>query len=138
MATVTILHTVIMQTTTGNPLNLDTIDATGYTTGQYDLDTNYVNEIAASMESHGWQGAPLVVLSDYARAYTGTHRLAAAEQADLDEVPAVELADLFEACDLDLWEICETEGLSVLEDRPQVLEHLPADIRAAYGLDDIC
>lgn len=132
------MHTATMQTTAGNPLNLDTIDATDYTTGQYDLDTSHVNEIAASMETYGWHGAPLVVLSDYARACTGTHRLAAAEQADLDEVPAVELTDLFEACDLDLWEICETEGLSVLNDRPQVLEHLPTDIRAAYGLDDIC
>jgi len=121
-----------------NPLNLNIIDATGYVTGQYDRDAGHVNEIAASMETHGWHGAPLVVLSDYARAYTGTHRLAAAEQAGLDEVPAVELADLFEACDLDLWEICETEGLSILEDRPEILAHLPQDVRAAYGLDDIC
>lgn len=127
-----------MQMTASNPLNLDMIDASGFTTGQYDRDDDHVTEIAASMEAHGWQGSPLVVLSDYARAYTGTHRLAAAEQAGLDEVPAVELADLFEACDLDLWEICNEEGLSVLEDRPEILTHLPADIRTAYGLDDIC
>ncbi|KOX10115.1 ParB N-terminal domain-containing protein [Nocardiopsis sp. NRRL B-16309] len=121
-----------------NPLNLDIIDATGFATGQPDRDAGHVNEIAASMETHGWHGAPLVVLSDYARAYTGTHRLAAAEQADLDYVPAVELADIFEACDLDLLQICEDEDLSILEDRPEVLRHLPDDIRAAYGLDDIC
>ncbi|MEU0236727.1 ParB N-terminal domain-containing protein [Nocardiopsis sp. NPDC006198] len=121
-----------------NPLGLDTIDATGYITGQHDLDADHVNEIAASMETDGWQGAPLVVLGDYARAYTGTHRLAAAEQAGLDEVPAVELADLFQACNLDLWEICDGQGLSVLEDRPQIVELLPADVRSAYGLEDLC
>lgn len=30
------------------------------------------------------------------------------------------------------------EGLSVLDDRAQILAHLPADTLAAYGLDDIC
>lgn len=43
-----------------------------------------------------------MVLPDYARAYSGTHRLAAAEIAELDTVPAVDLTALFEACGLDL------------------------------------
>lgn len=116
-----------------NPLNLDIIDATG----QGDRDDDRVNEIVASMEAHGWQGAPLVVLADYARAYTGTHRLAAAERAVLDEVPAVDLADLFEACGLDLWQVCDENRLSVLDDRPEVLSHLPSHVLVAYALDDI-
>lgn len=130
-----------MQTTQGrtlNPLGLKLIDATGYTTAQGDWDTDLVDEIAASMRADGWTGAPLVVLPDYARAYSGTHRLAAAEQAGLDEVPAVTLADVFEAHGLDLDEIAAAEGLSVLDDREQILAHLPADTLAAYGLDDIC
>lgn len=118
-------------------MNLPIIDATGYVTGQPDTDPGHVAAIAASMHEHGWKGAPLVVLSDYARAYTGTHRLAAAEQAGLDMVPGVELEDLFAACGLDLWQVCEDEGLSVLMDRAQVIARLPAQTRAAYGLDDI-
>lgn len=123
--------------TTHNPLGLDTIDATGYTTGQPDTDPDHVDQLTASMREHGWHGAPLVVLSDYARAYTGTHRLEAAEQAGLDQVPAVDLEDLFDACDLDLWEICDTEGLSALMDRAEILAHLPADVLNSYDLDDI-
>ena len=121
-----------------NPLGLDVIDATGYITAQDDRDEDRVTEIADSMRANGWQGAPLVVLPDYARAYSGTHRLAAAEQADLDEVPAVDLAALFAACDLDLAGICDTEDLGLLSDRPEILAHLPADVLAVYGLDDIC
>lgn len=122
---------------THNPLGIETTDATGYTTGQPDIDPDHVTEIAASMREHGWQGPPLVVLTDYARAYTGTHRLAAAEAAGLAEVPAVDLADLFDACGLDLWEVCDEQGLSVLMDREQVLAHLPYETLEAYGLDDI-
>lgn len=121
-----------------NPLRLPLIDATGYTTAQGDWDPDLVSEIAVSMRTDGWQGAPLVVLPDYARAYSGTHRLAAADQAELDEIPAVTLTDLFEAHGLDLDETAAAEGLSVLDCREQILAHLPADILAAYGLDDIC
>lgn len=134
------MHTGGMQTTQGihNPLGLDLIDATGYTTGQYDLDDQHVTEIADSMRNNGWQGAPLVVLPDYARAYSGTHRLAAATEAELDEVPAVTLVSIFEAVGLDLDEIAAADGLSVLDDRAEILAHLPEATLAAYGLDDIC
>lgn len=129
-----------MQTTTGihNPLNLNLIDATGYITGQPDLDQQHVDNITNNMRAHGWQGAPLVVLPDYARAYSGTHRIAAAEAAELDEIPAVTLADLFEAAGLDLNTITDENDLSILNDRAEILDHLPDGIRAAYGLDDIC
>lgn len=133
------MHTVDMQTTQGiaNPLNLDLIDATGYVTGQLDLDEQHVTEIATNMRAHGWQGAPLVVLPDYARAYSGTHRLAAAEAAELTEVPAVTLAAVFEAHGLDLDEVATEGGLSLLYDRAEILAHLPDETLVAYGLDDI-
>lgn len=123
--------------TVTNPLNLTLINATGYLTGQLDWDDNHIAQIADSMRTHGWQGPPLVVLPDYAQAYSGTHRLAAADQADLDTVPAVTLHDLFEACSLDLDQICADEHLSY-DDRPQILAHLPESVLADYALDDIC
>ena len=121
-----------------NPLGLDLVDATGYTTGQYHLDPGHVAEIADSMRMRGWNGAPLVVLPDYARAYSGTHRLAAAESAGLAEIPAVDLADIFAAHGFDLYALAAAEHLSVLDDRAELLAHLPADTLAAYALDDIC
>ncbi|GHI98143.1 hypothetical protein TPA0906_00090 [Streptomyces olivaceus] len=121
-----------------NPLGLDLIDATGYTTGQEDLDPDHAAEIANSMRVRGWQGPPLVVLPDYARAYSGTHRLAAAQAAELTEIPAVDLAGVFAAHDLDLYALADEEELSLLDDRAELLAHLPAETLAAYGLDDIC
>lgn len=43
-----------------NPLNLNLIDATGYTTGgNWDFyDQAHIDEIADSMRTNGWQGAP--------------------------------------------------------------------------------
>ncbi|MFI5987325.1 hypothetical protein ACIBEA_41450 [Streptomyces sp. NPDC051555] len=120
-----------------NPLNLPLIDVAGFATGQNYTDPDHVAALTASMAARGWQGPPLVVLPDYARSYSGTHRLAAAEAAELDMVPGVDLAALFEAVGLDLDEICEDEDLGLLSDRAAILDHLPADTRAAYGVDDI-
>lgn len=49
-----------------------------------------VKEIAASMENEGWIGPPLLVVrnEDVWQAFTGSHRLLAAQIADID-VPAV-------------------------------------------------
>lgn len=127
-----------MQTTDAltNPLNLPIIDAAGYETGQGYDDAENVAEIAASMSENGWVGAPLVVLPDYARSYTGSHRLKAASLTGT-QVPGVDLTDMFEACGLDLWQIVADEDLDILHDRAAVLAHLPADVLAAYTLDDI-
>ncbi|MER6611576.1 ParB N-terminal domain-containing protein [Streptomyces sp. NPDC000927] len=129
-----------MQTLPGihNPLNLPTLDASGYVTGQLYLDETHAAEIAASMRARGWQGAPLVVLPDYGISYSGTHRLSAAEDAGLEEVPAVRLHDLFEAAGLDLDAICDEHDLGLTTDRPEILDHLPDHLREAYGLADIC
>lgn len=122
-----------------NPMNLKTFNAADYTTGgNWDFyDQDHVDEIADSMRRNGWQGAPLVVLPDYAVSYTGTHRLRAAQNAELDEVPAVDLADLFTACGLDLAEICDEHDLGLLSNRTEIISHLPEDIQIAYTLNDI-
>lgn len=129
-----------MQTTQGitNPLGLDLADATGYTTGQDYYDADRVTEIATDMAHNGWHGAPLVVIPDYAVSYSGTHRLRAAKEAELEEVPAVSLHDLFAACGLDLDQITADEDLSLVADRVEILLHLPDDIRETYAIDDIC
>jgi diguanylate cyclase (GGDEF)-like protein len=50
-------------------------------------------EIAESMKRVGWKGRPLLVIKDGDReiAWTGTHRLDAAKQAGLTDVPRVEV-----------------------------------------------
>jgi ParB-like chromosome segregation protein Spo0J len=48
-----------------------------------------LNELADDMKENGWQGRPLLVIeraSDY-QAWTGSHRIAAAEEAGLSTVP---------------------------------------------------
>ncbi|MFB8122101.1 ParB N-terminal domain-containing protein [Streptomyces bacillaris] len=122
-----------------NPLNLKTFNAADYTTGgNWDFyDQDHVDEIADSMRRNGWQGSPLVVLPEYGVSYTGTHRLRAAQAAELDEVPAVNLAELFTACGLDLTEICDKYDLGLLSDRMEIVDHLPEDVRIAYTLNDI-
>lgn len=59
-------------------------------------DAEKLTRIAESMQANGWQGRPVILLDcgDYTRAYTGTHRLAACINSDV-EVEAVWLpADL--------------------------------------------
>jgi ParB-like nuclease domain len=47
--------------------------------------------LTASMEQDGWQGRPLLVIEymDGYQAITGSHRIAAAEAAGIEEVPCV-------------------------------------------------
>ena len=63
-----------------------------------------LQRLTASMEEGGWQGRPLVVLevADGFAAWTGSHRLQAARDAGLEEVPAVLL-------DNELWEVIDEE-----------------------------
>lgn len=117
-----------------NPLDLPVVNAAGFAPRHEVTDEDKAATIARDMQEHGWQGAPLVVLADYAQALTGVHRLAAAEEAGLTEVPAVELEDLLAAHGIDLWERREEFG-----DLDDAIEHLaaelPQDVQDAYGLD---
>lgn len=54
-------------------------------------DFDKLHDLRRSMEADGWRGRPLLVMminAEY-QALTGTHRLEAAIQAGLDEVPVV-------------------------------------------------
>jgi hypothetical protein len=52
-----------------------------------------VDRIAADMKERGWRGRPAVVVRDGDRrlAWTATHRLAAAQQAGLTDIPTIEI-----------------------------------------------
>ena len=69
-----------------------------------------VDQIAQSMERDGWQGRPILVIAmgNERFALTGSHRIAAADQAeiepaiyeiDADDYAAEQLEDLFDARD---------------------------------------
>ncbi|MFD7868122.1 hypothetical protein [Streptomyces sp. NPDC059783] len=124
-----------------NPLALPLhhIDPESYTTGpNWEFyEQAVVDEITASMRVDGWKGSPLVIEPDHALSFNGTHRLHAAVQAGLEEVPAVTLTDLFTACGLDLQQICDDGSLGYTWDRREIIEHLPEDVREAYTIADI-
>lgn len=135
------MHTQPMQTATLlNPLDVGVIDTTGYAPFHEVRDEAVRDSLAADMRLRGWHGAPLVVLPDHVLSLTGVHRRAAAEIAELEEIPGVSLEDLFEACGLDMWELInddeEYARASGYYDFSRLIEdHLPADVIEAYGLD---
>lgn len=83
-------------------------------------DSTKVEQIAASLERDGWQGRSVLVLqvADYYQALTGTHRLAAAQAAGLEDVPCVEVdAEAFYGAGYepnDLWD--DDVRLSILRE----------------------
>lgn len=75
-----------------------------------DTDQNKVGQIAQNMERDGWQGRPIlvIVMGNEKIALTGSHRLAAADQAEIqpvtyeidsDDYTEDQLAELFDARD---------------------------------------
>jgi hypothetical protein len=130
-----------MQTATLlNPLGLDVIDTMWYAPLHEVQDEDHRDAIAADMRTRGWNGAPLVVLPDYALSLTGAHRRAAADLAELEEIPGVSLEDIFEAHGLDMWELINDNeeyaiASSYYDFSRLVEDHLPADVIETYGLD---
>ncbi|MFI7126014.1 ParB N-terminal domain-containing protein [Nonomuraea sp. NPDC050153] len=130
-----------MQTATVlNPLNVEVIDTKGYAPLHEIRDEDHLNALAADMRQRGWHGAPLVVLPDYTLSLTGVHRRAAAELAELEEIPGVSLEDIFEACGLDMWDVIHSDddyvnAVAYWDFSRIVEDNLPADVIEAYGLD---
>lgn len=85
------------------------------------------------MAVRGWQGPPVVGRVDLAQAYTGIHRLAAAERAGVP-VPVVDVFELADAVKVDLIALVEECGALDLA-MPSFCAAVPDDVREAYGLD---
>lgn len=100
-------------------------------------DASKVAELAASMDTDGWRGSPLVAIGD--ELLTGAHRHTAYVQVFGSDygIPVIELADLFAEAGLDLDTVMADEGCTDLSDATMVyvLNTLPGDIRETYGID---
>ena len=60
----------------------------------HDLDTDHVNELAAAMEEHGWDGPPILIAQGEGKKpylLDGHHRFFAARKVGLSKVPAFSL-----------------------------------------------
>lgn len=98
--------------------------------------------IAAHIQRHGWQGAPLVLDGDETL-LTGTHRLAAHRLLELPDyqIPTIDIRDIF--CEADMW-TADDEPMDfdyfcgesyAADDLIYAIAQLPEAIREAYGLD---
>lgn len=108
-------------------------------------DEDKLAALVDSMTTHGWLGAPIVVIpgEDYGwgpcdpQAITGSHRLAAAYEAGID-VPTVPVDDLLTEAGLRLADLDDLYG-NPQDDHEAAIaylgDHLPADVADYYGLD---
>lgn len=109
-------------------------------------DPRKVADLAASMTDNGWTGAPIVVIpgQDHGwgagdpQAITGSHRIAAARQVEID-VPTIDLNDLLAEHGLTLASLDEEYGVdddaAHYEAIRRLDEHLPGVVVDYYGLD---
>lgn len=119
-----------------NPCGLAIYDGSQYAPRHEVYDPAKRDRLADALAARGWQGAPIVADVQTAQAITGSHRIAAARQAGVKEVPAVDIADLADAVGIDLWEYITEGGYADLEDAlPHLCADLPAEVVEAYGLD---
>ncbi len=100
-----------------------------------------IDRLVESMTTHGWRGAPLVVMhgDGFPVAITGSHRIEAARRTNT-HIPTIDLDDLLSAHGLTLAEIDEKTGSNPgdelhYESIVRLDYHLPADVVAYYGLD---
>lgn len=97
-----------------------------------------VEEIAVSMKSNGWIGAPVVILDDIQ--ITGVHRAAAAEMANI-KLETIALADVFAEDGQDWEEALESyeddikSGYTLNDALDYLLGELSEDVREKYGID---
>ena len=102
----------------------------GYNPFHQVIDRDKLAELIVSMETNGWQGAPLVADGD--QLITGAHRYVASIAAGID-APVVDIRDIYPE-----WETLHADFGSPTSDDPDyvyaVLE-LPSDLIEAYGID---
>ena len=84
-------------------------------------DTEKLDALVASMKKNGWQGRPILAfdVGNGLEALTGTHRLAAAKQAGIEDVPVLKISD-------DIGNYADEYGRSIrdISDEEDVLEYL--------------
>jgi len=99
-------------------------------------DTAKVIVLAAHIQRHGWQGAPLVVDGD--QLLTGTHRYAACRllgMADY-EIPTIAISDVFAEAALDFAALVEENDMGDwYQTMVYTLACLDDSTRDAYGID---
>ena len=98
-----------------------------------------VAEIAASMESDGWVGAPLVTWGDELL-LTGAHRYTAAKSLAWpdSDIPTVDIADLAAAQGIDWDAHCaewDVDGIDSGMLPYAINDAIPAAVRDEYGID---
>lgn len=101
------------------------------------LDGDHTRQLADSIDEHGWDGPPLVMLDDIA--VTGSHRYAALnelfnESGAIIDVPVIDLRDVCAEYSADYEAHCkrynsDTEALTRME------EILPHEVIDYLGLD---
>ena len=107
-------------------------------------DEQHKERLKKSIKENGWEGAPLVVMNEE-QLITGSHRYYAVkdleEEGDFMEqdIPTIEIEEVFEEADLDFEEIMEENdypdinfefGLFV-----EAIRQLPNNIKEKYGID---
>lgn len=101
-------------------------------------DAEHLRALIDSIAANGWQGAPLVVM-DRVNLMTGSHRYAATQALgwDDDDVPTIELADIFADAGLDLDATMAIEDCDGVDSAnlAHVTNALPAAVREQYGID---
>jgi hypothetical protein len=84
-------------------------------------DNKKLDSLVASMKKNGWQGRPILAfdVGNGLEALTGTHRLAAAKQAGIEDVPVLKISD-------DIGNYADEYGRSIkdISDEEDVLEYL--------------
>jgi hypothetical protein len=123
-----------------NPLGLEVVYAAGIEPPHAPDEDDKLAELTASMETNGWVGAPLVAsraLNDAGqdRAYTGSHRIVAWNQAGGGNLPCVFIEDIAKATGLDWDELMEDHRGDDWDAATAVAYAIPADVRDAYGMD---
>ncbi len=96
-----------------------------------------VSTLMTSIERDGWVGAALVVWDD-SYLITGTHRYAAACRLGIEnEIPTIEIADVFAEAGLDFEALHFEHGSPAFGDTDlvELMGALPTDIREQYGID---
>lgn len=104
-------------------------------------DRKKLAQIEAAMREHGWQGAPLVLFDGLGMLVTGSHRMEAATNIGMHDVPVIELRDILSNCDIDGYdELLVERGCSWTDPESMwlatetICEQLSEEVREYFGL----